>query len=140
MLAVLDTNVIYAALRSDRGASYQILIALEQQRFQMVLGTTLLLEHEDILKRPDSQLAITHTEIGVVLDYFCSVALQQSVHWLWRPWLKDPKDDHLLELAMAASCPLIVTRNTKDFKNISLFGISVVTPAAFLNLIGGDKT
>ena len=137
MRVVLDTNVIYVGLRSSRGASYQILLGIEQEKFQIVLGTTLLLEYEDVLKRPETKLLLTNEEVDTVLDYLASVATLQTVHRLWRPWLRDPKDDHLLELAVAANCPMIVTHNIKDFKNTQSLGVQAITPAAFLQQIGG---
>ena len=58
---------------------------------------------------------------------------------LWRPWLKDPQDDMVLELAVASDCQYIITYNLKDFRNISSFGIKAITPADFLKELEGQK-
>lgn len=54
----------------------------------------------------------------------------------WRPFLRDPKDDMVLELAIAAGCEFIVTFNRKEFAGVDIFGIAVVTPKEFLQETG----
>lgn len=56
--------------------------------------------------------------------------------FLWRPILRDPKDDHILELAVAASCNRIVTHNTRDFAQSVTWGIEATRPGEFLKGIG----
>jgi predicted nucleic acid-binding protein len=56
--------------------------------------------------------------------------------FLWRPYLKDPEDDMVLELAVTANCDFIVTYNIKDFKGAEEFGVEVITPQEFLERIG----
>jgi putative PIN family toxin of toxin-antitoxin system len=132
---ILDTNVLYAGLYSSRGASFKILQAIEQGKLKMVLSTTLLFEYEDILKRNRVDLGLSNQEIEKVLDYFCMKSEHQKIYFLWRPYLSDPKDDHLLELAIASGTKLIVTHNTKDFKGVEEFGIRSITPQATLEEI-----
>jgi putative PIN family toxin of toxin-antitoxin system len=132
---ILDTNVLYAGLYSSRGASFKILQAIEEGKLKMVLSTTLLFEYEDILKRNRVDLGLSNQEIDKVLDYFCMKSEHQKIYFLWRPYLSDPKDDHLLELAIASGTKLIVTHNTKDFKGVEAFGIRSITPKAILEEI-----
>jgi putative PIN family toxin of toxin-antitoxin system len=132
---ILDTNVLYAGLYSSRGASFKILQAIEEGKLKMVLSTTLLFEYEDILERNRVDLGLSNQEIEKVLDYFCMKSEHQKVYFLWRPYLSDPKDDHLLELAIASGTKLIVTHNTKDFKGVEAFGIRSITPKAILEEI-----
>ena len=101
----------------------------------MVLSTTLLFEYEDILKRNRVDLGLSNQEIEKVLDYVCMKSDHQKIYFLWRPYLSDPKDDHLLELAIASGTKLIVTHNTKDFKGVEAFGIRSITPKAILEEI-----
>jgi len=101
----------------------------------MVLSTTLLFEYEDVLKRNQVALGLSNQEIEKVLDYFCVKSEHQKIYFLWRPYLPDPKDDHLLELAIASGTKLIVTHNTKDFKGVEEFGIRSKTPKAILEEI-----
>jgi putative PIN family toxin of toxin-antitoxin system len=132
---ILDTNVLYAGLYSSRGASFKILEAIEEGKLKIVLSTTLLFEYEDILKRNQGDFGLSNQAIEKVLDYSCLKSEHQKIHFLWRPYLPDPKDDHLLELAIASGAKLIVTHNTKDFKGVEEFGIRSITPQATLEEI-----
>jgi predicted nucleic acid-binding protein len=75
-------------------------------------------------------------EVDDVLDYLCSAADQCEIFYLRRPFLKDPKDDMVLELAVEARCRYLVTFNVRDFTGAEQFGIEVVTPKQFLQIIG----
>ncbi len=129
---ILDTNVLYAGLYSSKGPSFKVLQAIEKERLKMVLSTTLLFEYEDILKRKQTVLGLSVEEIEKLLDYLCLQSEHQQIHFLWRPCLSDPNDDHLLELAVASGTSLIVTYNTHDFKGISGFGVRSITPKELL--------
>jgi putative PIN family toxin of toxin-antitoxin system len=132
---ILDTNVLYAGLYSSKGASFRVLKAIEEDRLQIVISTTLLFEYEDILKRNQVILGLSNQEIERVLDYLCLQSKHQKIYFLWRPLLPDAKDDHLLELAIASGTKLIVTHNTKDFKGVEEFGIRSITPKKLLEEI-----
>ncbi|MFO0751882.1 MAG: putative toxin-antitoxin system toxin component, PIN family [Thermodesulfovibrionales bacterium] len=132
---ILDTNVLYAGLYSSQGASFKVLRAIEEGKLQTVLSTTLLFEYEDILKRNQATLGLSTNEIENILDYFCMRSEHQKIYFLWRSCLIDPKDDHLLELAVASGTKLIVTHNTKDFKGIERFDTRIITPKELLEEI-----
>lgn len=132
---ILDTNVLYAGLYSSKGASFRVLQAIVKGKLKIVLSTTLLFEYEDILKRNQGVLGLSDGEIERLLDYFCLQSEHQRIHFLWRPQLPDPKDDHILELAVASGTSLIVTHNTKDFKGIGDFGVRPITPKKLLEEI-----
>lgn len=72
---------------------------------------------------------------GDFLDYFLSECVERRIHFLWRPHLPDPKDDLILELALAAGAPLIITYNKRHFHGIDAFGIRAVTPDEFLSIL-----
>jgi len=130
--AVIDTNVLYAGLYSAKGASYQLLCLIESGHIAPILSTTLLLEYEEILKRHQSILGFSARAIEDVLDGFCERSECHRIHYLWRPQLPDPKDDHILELAVAAGSADIVTYNVRDFAGASTFGIRIMRPAELL--------
>jgi putative PIN family toxin of toxin-antitoxin system len=132
---VLDTNVLYAGLYSARGTSHRLLRAVLDGRIRLVLSTPLLFEYEDVLKRNQSVTKLTSTEIDIVLDQLCAMADLHSVYFLWRPCLPDPKDDLVLELAVAARASRIVTFNAKDFRPASRFGIQVIPPRTLLEAL-----
>lgn len=133
---VLDTNVIVASLRSRQGASYRLITLLGKAHFLPVVSIALVLEYEDVLKRPETLPHLTHHEIETFLNYICSVSQHQHIHFLWRPFLKDPKDDMLLELAIAAQSACIVTFNKRDFHGAEQFGVDIQTPYEFLRKLG----
>jgi len=132
---ILDTNVLYAGLYSSEGVSYQILRAIERGQIQIVISTSLLFEYEDILNRKKSELALSEQQIEAILDNVCRLSVHQRIYYLWRPFLKDPKDDHILEAAVASQTKIIVTHNIRDFKGIDKFGIRAITPKQLLKEI-----
>ncbi len=134
--AVLDTNVLIAALRSRQGASYRLVTLLGQGKFDINVSVPLVLEYEDVAKRVARHVGLTYGDIDDILDYICSVARQREVHFLWRPFLKDPQDDHVLELAVESECEYIVTYNIRDFARSEQFGVRVIAPREFLRAIG----
>ena len=79
---------------------------------------------------------LTRRDIGDILDYLCAAAIKRDVYYLWRPVLRDPDDDMVLELAVTAGCDYIVTYNKNDFKGAERFGIQVVDAREFLQKIG----
>jgi putative PIN family toxin of toxin-antitoxin system len=129
---VLDSNVLVAAFRSRRGASFQILALLRDGRFEIALSVPLALEYEAVLLRHAKELGFSSTEAVGLVDYLCKLAHRQEIHFLWRPALRDPGDEFVLELAVAAECEAIVTHDRQDFRGAGRFGIPVITPAEFL--------
>jgi len=105
-------------------------------KFATNLSVPLLLEYEQVAKRLVGKIPLTENDIDDILDYLCQTAEHWRVFYLWRPFLKDPDDDMVLELAVAASCGYIVTFNARDFGGAEQFGISVLTPKEFLQLLG----
>jgi putative PIN family toxin of toxin-antitoxin system len=135
---VLDTNVLVAALRSRRGASHKLLMLLGQGLYEPHLSVPLVLEYEDVLRRLDDRLNLSDEDIAAVLDYLCAVGHHQPIFYLWRPFLKDPKDDMVLELAVAAQCPIIITFNARDFRGSDQFGVQTLRPQEFLAMLGAE--
>jgi putative PIN family toxin of toxin-antitoxin system len=126
---VLDTNVLVAALKSSRGASFRLLSLVEKDLFVVHVSTTLITEYEAVLKRGITML--TAVEIDNVIDFICSRAVLNKIFYLWRPVLKDPGDDFVMELAVKADA-VVVTWNVADFKRAVRFGVTVMNPREFL--------
>lgn len=135
-LIVIDTCVVVAALRSRRGASHRLLGLIDSGKFEFCLSVALLLEYESACKRLVGSLPLSVQEIDDILDYLCQIARHQTVFYLWRPFLKDPGDDMVLELAFAAGCDDIVTFNVRDFVGVKQFGLRALSPQEFLKEIG----
>ena len=133
---VLDTNVIYSGLRSRRGASFKLLSLLGSGRFEIHLSVPLVLEYEEVLQEKRRDLGLTEADVGDVLNYLCGVGGLHEIHFLWRPRLKDPDDEMILELAVGAGCEYIVTYNKEDFPGVEKFSIELVTSKELLQKIG----
>jgi putative PIN family toxin of toxin-antitoxin system len=133
---VIDTNVLVAALRSRRGASHKLLRFIDSGKFQVNISVPLALEYEDAAKRMIGEILPTARDIDDIINYICRIANRRNIYYLWRPFLKDPKDDMLLELAVVGQCDVIITFNTRDFNGAEQFGLRIMTPKQFLDKIG----
>jgi putative PIN family toxin of toxin-antitoxin system len=130
---VLDTCVLVSAARSRNGASFQLVSQLPQRKFQFALTVALYTEWQEVLTRPEHLPPGATPEAALAfLRYLVSLAHLQEVHFLWRPFLRDPDDDMVLECAVAAGSEVIVTHNLKDFKRAISLNVRAVTPAQFL--------
>ncbi len=133
---VLDTNVLLAALRSQRGASFRLLQLLaDEGPLKVVLSTALMLEYEEILERFRADIALDDAALEEVLNFLALIALRPTIYYRWRPTLRDPDDEFLLDLAVAGRCQFIVSFNRRDLEAAPSFGIEVLTPAQLLRLL-----
>ncbi len=128
---VLDTNVLVAALRSRRGASFRLTELLRAGTFEIAISVPLAVEYE-VLTRQAASLGLRHAEAIMVVDYLCAVGRRQLIHFLWRPLLRDPDDEFVLEVAVAAGCQYIITHNVRDFAGAERFGVNILRPGQFL--------
>lgn len=129
---IIDTNVFISALRNDTGASFYLLSLIGKNVFENNISVPLIMEYESVAHSFLRQTNLTVPDLNDILDYICSASNRHKINYLWRPFLKDPKDDFVLELAVKASSRYIITFNKKDFKGISRFGITALTPWEFL--------
>jgi putative toxin-antitoxin system toxin component, PIN family len=133
---VIDTNAVITAQRSKRGASAKLMSLIGTNRFDIHVSVPLVFEYEAILLQQREQLALTPEDVADVVDALCALALPHKIYFLWRPYLRDRKDELVLELAVAARCDYIIAYNQRDFRGAELFGLRVIDPRAFLQEIG----
>ncbi len=133
---MLDTNVIVSALRSRRGASFRLLELLAKGRFSIAVSVPVVLEYEQEARVLTAEGILSEQDAGDAIDYLCTVARRCKLFYLWRPFLRDPKDDMVLELAVTGECDAIVTHNKKDFAGAEQFGLRVLSPKEFLKELG----
>jgi predicted nucleic acid-binding protein len=136
MRVVLDTNVLVAAARSRQGASFALVSSIPAREFQPCLSVALYAEWQDVLTRPENvPPGLTQEDALGFVRYLAIHCHLHEIHFLWRPFLPDPDDDLVLELALAAGCRYIITHNVKDFRAVEPLGVIVLSPGEFLNLI-----
>jgi putative PIN family toxin of toxin-antitoxin system len=132
--AVIDTNVLVAGLRSRMGASNQVIAAAARSHFISLLSVPLFCEYLDVLTRP-GMVPMPAKRVEEFCFSLVAVSHLQEIYFLWRPLLPDPKDDMVLELAVAGCASHIVTFNSGDFRPAAAFGIQAISPASFLSLL-----
>ncbi|MDB5967880.1 MAG: hypothetical protein JWQ90_330 [Hydrocarboniphaga sp.] len=138
MRFVLDTDVIVAAMRSPLGASAALLVAAREGRVTMLASVALALEYEATCKRLEHGVAagLSQSEVTTFLDAVIGMAEPVKSHFLWRPQLRDPGDELVLEAAANGRAAAIVTFNLRDYGNIpQRFGIEVLNPGTALRRI-----
>ena len=136
MRFVLDTNVIIAALRSSSGASHAVLMHLPHYAYTPCISTALYLEMTAVaLREANRPFGWSEDDVTRFLRGFAAMCHPQNIYFLWRPFLPDPDDDHVLELAFAAKASYIVTYNLRDFFGCEELGIQAITPQQFLKLL-----
>jgi putative PIN family toxin of toxin-antitoxin system len=141
MRLVLDTDVLVAALRSDRGASRQLLLAAFDGRIEMLVSVPLVLEYEAVLTHPQllKDVEITIGEVRAILDGILAKAIPVEMWFLWRPQLKDPSDEMVLETAVNGNADYLATFNLRHLlEPAALFGIRAAVPGQIWRKIGSE--
>jgi predicted nucleic acid-binding protein len=102
----------------------------------LCISVPLVFEYEAAAKRAARAVGLRVRDVEDILDYICQVAEHRRVFFLWRPYLRDPSDDMVLELAVESGSGWIVTHNVRDFGGIERFGVRAIRPREFLRQIG----
>lgn len=126
----IDTNILVAATRSRQGPSFALMQLVRRGSVVMCCSPALFLEYEDVLKRP-GQLAVSGllaSDVDAILNELAGLISPVVTHYQWRPQLRDPSDEMVLEAAANAQVHAIVTYNLKDFQPAKRFGIPVLNP------------
>lgn len=138
---VLDTCLLVAAGRSRNGAAFALLQRLRAGDFVALASVPLFLEYEATLKRPE-HLAVgprTPAMVEAFLDALSTRTEPVHLHYLWRPQLRDPADEMVLETALNGRADALVTFNVNDFLPARNFGLPVRTPADLLAELSRPK-
>ena len=136
---VLDTDVLVAASRSDRGASRQLLLGALDGVFEALVSVPLMVEYEAVLTRPEhlEVSGLSARQVNEVLDALAKAAVRVPLHFLWRPRLKDPADEMVLETAVNGAADWLVTFNLRHLADAAReFGIRAVRPPEAWREIG----
>ena len=131
MRLVLDTDVVVAAMRSPGGASAALVLMATDRRVTLAANVALVLEYEAVCTRPE-HLVAAGVDAAWALRFVDAVAaLCEPVesHFVWRPQLRDPADEMVLEAAINGRADAIVTFNIRDFGSApQRFGVEVLLP------------
>jgi putative PIN family toxin of toxin-antitoxin system len=136
---VLDTDSVAAAMRSPAGASAAIVRAVRQKKATLLLSVPLALEYEAVCRRPEHRLAAGLSEglVEILLDALIAMAEPVETHFLWRPQLRDPNDEMVLEAAVNGRADALVTFNRRDYGEAPVrFGVEVLLPREAIVRIG----
>jgi predicted nucleic acid-binding protein len=135
---VLDTDVVVAAMRSLTGASAALLRAARRAEIAILANVALALEYEATCRLAEHRLAagLDLDQVGVFVDAVLAMAEPVETHFIWRPQLRDPADELVLEAAVNGRAAAIVTFNRRNFNVAPAgFGIDVLTPAEAIRRI-----
>jgi putative PIN family toxin of toxin-antitoxin system len=138
MRLVLDTDVIVAAMRSPSGASAALLRAARQGEVTLLASVPLALEYEAVCSEAEHQLAagLNAAQGAIFVDAVVALSEPVKTHFLWRPQLRDPGDEMVLEAAVNGRADALVTFNVRDFGAAPAhFGIEVLLPRDALKRI-----
>jgi putative PIN family toxin of toxin-antitoxin system len=135
MKIAFDTDVIVAARRSRSGASNVLLRALRAGQLSAVASVPMMLEYEAVLMRPEQRQAtgMSVQDVEVFLDGLAALLIHVTPYFLWRPRLRDPDDEMVLDAAVSGGVEAIVTFNVQDFlPGATQFNLQILTPAEAL--------
>ncbi|MDD5541572.1 MAG: putative toxin-antitoxin system toxin component, PIN family [Acidobacteriia bacterium] len=135
---VLDTSVIVAALRSRFGAGNAVLRLVATRRIRLLATPPLFLEYEDALKRPEQRIAhgLSVEQVDQLLSELAALIEPVEVHFQWRPQVRDPNDEMMLEAAINGQADALVTDNVADFSAAcQRFQVEVIRPADLLRKV-----
>ena len=121
---------------AQSGVLTKLMSLIGTNRFDIHVSVPLVFEYEAVLLEQREQLALTPEEVADVVDALCALAIPHKIYFLWQPYLRDRKDELVLELAVAARCDYIITYNQRDFRGADMFGLRVMDSRAFLQEIG----
>ena len=137
MLAVLDTNVIISALLSSGGAPARILDKWEEGVFDAAVSEPLLEELERALgyDRITPYLELSGIVVEDLIRQLRETALVVDPEHTLQVIEEDPEDDRVLECALRAGAPYIVSGDHHLLDLGEYQGIQILPPAGFLLLL-----
>ena len=127
----MDTDAIVAAMRSPSGASAATIRKARRGKVALLLSVPLAMEYEAVCARPEHQLAagLNEQEVRIFVDAVIAIPEPVKIHYLWRPQLRDPSDEMVLETAVNGRANVLITFNVRDYGTApARFGIEVMTP------------
>jgi len=97
----------------------------------LLLSVPLAMEYEAVCLQAEHRLAagLSQGQVDVFVTAMIAMAEPVQTHFLWRPQLRDPGDEMVLEAAINGRANILVTFNLGDYGEVpSRFGIEVLLP------------
>ena len=135
MRIVLDTDAVVAAMRSPAGGSAALVRSARRGQVVLTATVPLAIEYEAVCSRAEHVAAAGFNpgDLTVFLDAIIALVEPADVWFLWRPQLRDPGDELVLEAAVNGQAEAIVGFNRRDFGEVpARFGIMFMTPGEAL--------
>jgi predicted nucleic acid-binding protein len=100
----------------------------------MLASVPLLLHYEAVMSRPEHRAAsgLSMVELGELLDAVAAIVTPVIISYLWRPILRDPDDELVLETAVNGRADLLLTFNERDFAGAKRFTPRISRPGPAL--------
>ncbi len=136
MRAVIDTNVLIAALLW-RGPPHALLEYVRAGTVSLVSSPALLAEFTEVMGRTKFDVILSRTSTSRERSLAEVRRLVEVIEPppLLRPMCRDPDDDKVLALAIAARVEVIVSGD-KDLLSLGSFeGVPILAPAQALGLL-----
>src|ERR1700690_1060626 len=127
----MDTDAVVAAMRSPTGASAAILRAVRKGQATLLLSVPPAMEYEAVCRGSEHrrEAGLSSRQVDLFLDAIVAMAEPVLTHFLWRPQLRDPNDEMVLEAAVNGRADAVVTFNVRHYGTAaSQFGVEVLLP------------
>ena len=101
----------------------------------LLLTVPLVLEYEATCQLPEHRLAtgLSEADVGLFLDAIVDMAEPVESYFRWRPQLRDPGDEMVLEAAVNGRAEALVTFNRRDYGDVpNRFGVKILSPGEIL--------
>ncbi len=138
MIVTIDTNVLFQAFYSRKGASHQIIRLIRDGIIVAAISVPVFQEYRDVFSRDENmmQLRLDGEQVDTIMQFLATVGKPTNVTYMWRPNLRDEGDNMFIELARASGSEYLITSNTRDFlldSDLKNEDIRIVTPGTFMN-------
>lgn len=137
MRIVLDTNVFVSGLLSPFGPPGEIVRLVSSGAVTLCLDARIFSEYDEVLARP--RFGFDSDSVAALLDYVDFTGEMVASQPL-PARLPDPDDEPFLEVALACEADCLVTGNLAHFSPESRAGVTVLSPAEFVDRIRSQES
>jgi putative PIN family toxin of toxin-antitoxin system len=137
--AVLDSNILIAALPAVEGPLARIVLAWQEGDFELVTSEYILAEVDAACRTPYWHRHVTPNQVLALLELVRQDATSVVVPPTIGRVAPHYHDDPILATAIEGGAPWLVTGDLKLQLARQLAGISIVSPRRFLEILDDEK-